>query len=63
MRRRFTVRGASGGVTVVDDYGHHPVEIEATLSAADEAFEIESDCCVSAAPILEVHDLYDEFCH
>ena len=32
--RRFTVRGVAGGVTVVDDYGHHPTEIKATLAAA-----------------------------
>jgi UDP-N-acetylmuramate--alanine ligase len=29
--RRFQVRGEAGGVTVVDDYGHHPTEIRATL--------------------------------
>ncbi len=32
--RRFQVRGEVGGVTVVDDYGHHPTEIRATLAAA-----------------------------
>lgn len=32
--RRFEVRGERGGVTVVDDYAHHPTEIRATLSAA-----------------------------
>ena len=32
--RRFQVRGKEGGVTVIDDYGHHPTEIAATLSAA-----------------------------
>jgi UDP-N-acetylmuramate--alanine ligase len=32
--RRFQVRGAARGVTVVDDYGHHPTEIRATLEAA-----------------------------
>ena len=32
--RRFEVRGAAHGVTVVDDYGHHPTEIRATLAAA-----------------------------
>jgi UDP-N-acetylmuramate--alanine ligase len=34
--RRFQVRGVAGGVTVVDDYGHHPTEIKATLQAARE---------------------------
>jgi UDP-N-acetylmuramate--alanine ligase len=32
--RRFSVRGVERGVTVVDDYGHHPTEIRATLAAA-----------------------------
>jgi UDP-N-acetylmuramate--alanine ligase len=32
--RRFTVRGEAGGVLVVDDYGHHPTEIAATIAAA-----------------------------
>ena len=34
VARRFEVRGEVGGVTVVDDYGHHPTEIRATLAAA-----------------------------
>jgi len=32
--RRFTIRGIERGVTVIDDYGHHPTEIRATLEAA-----------------------------
>ncbi len=34
VSRRFETRGESGGVRVVDDYGHHPTEIVATLAAA-----------------------------
>ncbi len=34
VRRRYEVRARIGGVTVVDDYAHHPTEIEATLDAA-----------------------------
>jgi UDP-N-acetylmuramate--alanine ligase len=34
--RRFQLRGTAHGVTVVDDYGHHPTEIRATLAAARE---------------------------
>ena len=37
VRRRFTRAGEIGGVTVIDDYAHHPVEIRAVLSAAREA--------------------------
>ncbi len=32
--RRFSVRGVERGITVLDDYGHHPTEVKATLSAA-----------------------------
>lgn len=35
--RRFQIRGREHGVTVVDDYGHHPTEIRATLAAAKQA--------------------------
>ena len=35
-RRRFEVKGVAGGVTVVDDYAHHPTEVRATLQAARE---------------------------
>jgi len=34
--RRFELRGVAGGVTVIDDYAHHPAEVRATLSAARE---------------------------
>lgn len=36
--RRFEVKGEAGGVTVVDDYAHHPTEIKATLAAARRRF-------------------------
>jgi UDP-N-acetylmuramate--alanine ligase len=34
VERRFQVKGTARGITVVDDYGHHPTEIRATLSSA-----------------------------
>ena len=36
VRRRFTRTGSWNGVAVIDDYGHHPVEIAAVLRAARE---------------------------
>ena len=39
VQRRFQVRGRARGVTVVDDYGHHPAEIRATLAAAKAGFD------------------------
>jgi len=38
VQRRFTVRGEARGVMVVDDYGHHPAEVTATLAGARQAF-------------------------
>ncbi|MSV31173.1 MAG: UDP-N-acetylmuramate--L-alanine ligase [Bryobacterales bacterium] len=34
VERRFQLRGEAAGVTIIDDYGHHPTEIRATLAAA-----------------------------
>ena len=39
VQRRFQVRGTAAGITVVDDYGHHPAEIRATLAAAKAGFD------------------------
>jgi UDP-N-acetylmuramate--alanine ligase len=37
-KRRFELKGEAGGVTVVDDYAHHPTEVQATLAAARARF-------------------------
>ena len=39
VQRRFQVKGEVGGVLIVDDYGHHPAEIRATLAAAKAGFD------------------------
>ncbi len=39
VERRFHLRGEAGGVMVVDDYGHHPTEIAATLTAARQGWD------------------------
>ncbi|WAS95360.1 UDP-N-acetylmuramate--L-alanine ligase [Nannocystis punicea] len=38
VQRRFTVRGTAGDVMVVDDYGHHPTEVRATLAGARTSY-------------------------
>jgi UDP-N-acetylmuramate--alanine ligase len=38
VRRRFELVGEAGGVTVMDDYAHHPTEVQATLAAARQRF-------------------------
>src|SRR5690606_36946794 len=37
VKRRFTRTGSVGGITVIDDYGHHPVEIASVLRAARQS--------------------------
>ena len=39
VQRRFQIRGEAQGVLVVDDYGHHPAEVRATLAAAKAGFD------------------------
>lgn len=38
IQRRFTIRGEVGGITIVDDFAHHPAEIRTTLAGAKAAF-------------------------
>ncbi len=49
--RRFELRGTARGVAVVDDYGHHPTEIRATLAAAQIVLPGPHACSLSAAPL------------
>ena len=44
--RRMTLKGRPGGVTVLDDYAHHPTEIEATLRAIRDFYEPDRLLCV-----------------
>jgi UDP-N-acetylmuramate--alanine ligase len=62
VNRRFTRVGEVNGVTIIDDYGHHPVEIAAVLKAARQA---------SAGRVIAVHQphrytrlssLFEDFC-
>ncbi len=46
VQRRFTVRGEVAGVIVVDDYGHHPTEIRATLAGARASYADRRLVCV-----------------
>ncbi len=52
--RRFQTRGVARGVTVVDDYGHHPTEVVATLDAGSRVpgqHRREALCALSAQPL------------
>src|SRR6185369_3053417 len=59
--RRFQIRGTAGGVTVVDDYGHHPTEIRATLAAARECGHSRIHVVFQPHRYTRTRDLLDEF--
>jgi len=61
VQRRFTVRGEAGGVTVVDDYGHHPAEVRAVLRGAREAFGRRVVCLFQPHRYSRTRDLLAEF--
>ena len=65
VKRRFTKTGISNGITVIDDYGHHPVEISAVLKAGRQAVEHTQGRLIA---VMQPHrysrlsSLFDEFC-
>jgi UDP-N-acetylmuramate--alanine ligase len=59
--RRFQIRGQARGVTVVDDYGHHPTEIRATLAAAREYCQGRIHVIFQPHRYTRTRDLLDEF--
>ena len=59
--RRFQLRGTARGVTVVDDYGHHPTEIRATLAAARECGHKKIHVVFQPHRFSRTLDLLDQF--
>jgi UDP-N-acetylmuramate--alanine ligase len=62
VRRRFTKTGEWNGVTVIDDYGHHPVEIAAVLKAARESTNGRIIAVVQPHRFTRLQSLFEEFC-
>jgi UDP-N-acetylmuramate--alanine ligase len=62
VKRRFTKTGESNGVTVIDDYGHHPVEIAAVLKAARTIVKGRVIAVVQPHRYTRLRDLFDGFC-
>jgi UDP-N-acetylmuramate--alanine ligase len=62
VKRRFTRTGMWNGVTVIDDYGHHPVEIAAVLSAARQTATGRIIAVVQPHRYTRLRDLFEEFC-
>ncbi|MBI3768190.1 MAG: UDP-N-acetylmuramate--L-alanine ligase [Deltaproteobacteria bacterium] len=61
IHRRFEVKGEIGGVTVVDDYGHHPEEVKATLRAAREGFGRRLVAIFQPHRYTRTRDLFSDF--
>ena len=65
VKRRFTKTGVGKGITVIDDYGHHPVEIAATLKAARAAQSASGGKVIAIVQphrYTRLRDLFGEFC-
>ena len=62
VKRRFTKTGEWNGVTVIDDYGHHPVEIAAVLKAARAIVSSKVIAVVQPHRYTRVSHLFDDFC-
>jgi len=58
--RRFTIVGEHGKITIVDDYGHHPAEVEATLEAAQRAYGRRLVVAFQPHRYTRTHHLFDE---
>ena len=61
VKRRFTTTGVVGGVRIVDDYGHHPVEIAAVLKAARQVTEGRVIAVMQPHRFTRLRDLMEEF--
>jgi UDP-N-acetylmuramate--alanine ligase len=61
VKRRFTRTGVVGGITVIDDYGHHPVEIAAVLRAARQSTRRDVIAVVQPHRFSRLNDLFDDF--
>ncbi|WP_372573756.1 UDP-N-acetylmuramate--L-alanine ligase [Ruegeria jejuensis] len=62
VNRRFTRVGEVNGVTIIDDYGHHPVEIAAVLKAARQACEGRVIAVHQPHRYSRLSNLFDDFC-
>ena len=62
VKRRFTKTGEARGITVIDDYGHHPVEIAAVLAAARQTCDGKLIAVVQPHRYTRLRDLFEDFC-
>lgn len=62
VKRRFTKTGEVHGITIIDDYAHHPVEISSVLKAARQACAQNVIAVVQPHRYTRLRDLFEEFC-
>jgi UDP-N-acetylmuramate--alanine ligase len=62
VKRRFSRTGEANGVIVIDDYGHHPVEIAAVLKAARQATQGKVIAVVQPHRYTRLANLFEDFC-
>ncbi len=62
VKRRFTRTGIVDDITIIDDYGHHPVEINAVLAAARSACGGQVIAIVQPHRYTRLRDLFEDFC-
>ena len=62
VNRRFTKVGEVNGVSIIDDYGHHPVEIAAVLKAARQVCDGRILAVHQPHRYSRLHSLFDDFC-
>jgi UDP-N-acetylmuramate--alanine ligase len=62
VKRRFTRVGEWNGAIIIDDYGHHPVEIAAVLRAARESAKRKVIAVMQPHRYTRLHDLFEQFC-
>jgi len=62
VKRRFTKVGEWNGAVIIDDYGHHPVEIAAVLRAARESAQGQVIAVMQPHRYTRLRDLFEQFC-
>ena len=62
VKRRFTKVGEWNGAVIIDDYGHHPVEIAAVLAAARESAKGQVIAVMQPHRYTRLRDLFEQFC-
>lgn len=63
VERRFHLRGEAGGIMVVDDYGHHPTEVKATLVAAKQGWKRRLVVLFQPHRYTRTRDCMEDFTH